>query len=104
MSGAGAIFFTHIPKIGGTRLDRTLFRETVPDADVFQPRGFRDLLTSNRSFAYLPGHRPYGIYRLSTMSEEPRYCTMLRDPVERAISFHCECLWPRGNKKVAESL
>ncbi|MCS3827479.1 hypothetical protein GGP85_002949 [Salinibacter ruber] len=27
---------------------------------------------------------------------------MLRDPVERAISFYYECLWPRGDKKVAD--
>jgi hypothetical protein len=27
---------------------------------------------------------------------------MLRDPVERAISFYYECLWPRDGKKVAD--
>jgi len=50
----------------------------------------------------MPGHLPYGIHRFVSGEGQPRYYTMLRDPVERAISFYYECLWPRGDKKVAD--
>jgi hypothetical protein len=97
----GAIFFTHIPKTGGTTLDRTLFRTGLDREEIRRPRGYRDLLFNQESFRYLPGHHPYGIHRWSSMSDA-RYYTMLRDPVERAISFYYECLWPRDGKKVAD--
>jgi hypothetical protein len=36
------------------------------------------------------------------MSANPVYCTVLRDPVERVISFYYECLWPRPYEKVSQ--
>ena len=98
----GAVFFTHIPKTGGTSLRKTLFQKVFSEKEMYQPRGYRALLFERSSFEYLGGHRPYGVHRLSTESDAPRYYTMLRDPVERAISFYYECLWPRGDKKVAD--
>jgi hypothetical protein len=95
------IFFTHIPKTGGTSLEKTLFRRVLSAEGVYQPKGYWELITDRRSFRYLGGHRPYGMHRLSEVSN-PRYYTVLRDPVERAISFYYECLWPRGDKKVAD--
>jgi len=100
--GREAIFFTHIPKTGGTSLDRTLFRRGVDGEEIRRPKGYRDLLFNRRSFRYLTGHHAYGIHRLSSMPDAPRYYTMIRDPVERAISFYYECLWPRDGKKVAD--
>ncbi len=96
------IFFTHIPKTGGTSLSRTLFRKTFSDEEIYRPKGYWAMLSDQCSFQYLGGHRPYGVHRLSADASIPRYYTMLRDPVERAISFYYECLWPRGGKKVAD--
>lgn len=99
---AETIFFTHLPKTGGTSLEKTLFRKVFSTEEIYQPRGYWAMLSDQRSFRYLGGHRPYGVHLLSTQVSSPRYYTMLRDPVERAISFYYECLWPRGNKKVAD--
>ncbi len=97
-----AVFFTAIPKTGSTSLYETLFREIYPAEEVYRPNGYWSMLFDKHTSRYLGGHWPYGVHRLSARVGTPRYYTMLREPVERAISFYYECLWPRGDKKVAD--
>jgi hypothetical protein len=39
-----------------------------------------------RQFEFLDGHYPYGIHRFGTCSTSPIYLTILREPLDRAIS------------------
>lgn len=96
------VCFTHIPKTAGTSLDQTLFRPIFREEEVWNPKGGRELLFSRRSCAYVPGHNPFGVHRFVSGQKTPLYYTILRNPIERAISFYYECLWPRGEKKVAD--
>lgn len=97
-----AIFFTHIPKTGGSSLQVSLVEANLEAKEIYSPQGYRDLLTNSTSFQCLVGHHPYGIHRFNSATEKPIYFTMLRDPVERVISFYYECLWPRPFEKVSK--
>jgi len=97
-----AVFFTHIPKTGGTSIQESLVEANLSKEEIYTPKGYRDLIRHQDAFRCLAGHHPYGIHQLSSTPTDPVYFTMLRDPIERVISFYYECLWPRPFEKVSQ--
>ena len=88
------VIFLHIPKAAGTTLHRILERQYPPTA-IFSIGS--DAHTSIREFKELPdaqraairlfrGHMPYGLH--SYLPQPATYFTILRDPVERVISYY----------------
>jgi len=92
---APTLLFLHIPKAAGTTLHHVLERRYSRDVsyriDGFRVgqslRALRDLPEEERlALRVVHGHMPYGIHR-----DIPRACTyvtILRDPVERALSHY----------------
>lgn len=88
-----AIIFVHLPKCGGTTLNRIIEWE-YPPWRVFSvdPSFFRwsyhrllqwppDRLARMKVFK---GHMPFGLHKL--LPQQSTYITVLRDPVDRAVS------------------
>jgi Sulfotransferase family len=96
-----ALIFLHIPKTGGTTFSRVLERQYRlaqsfwSDMDRPSFQRFAKLRESERAkirFAY--GHLAFGFHEL--LPRPARYMTLLRDPVERAIShYYFICRTPR---------
>jgi hypothetical protein len=90
---ADTIIFVHLPKCGGTTLNRLIEWEYSP-AKIFSidpsfyKWSYRRLLgTSAARLAHMKiiqGHMPFGIHRL--LPQSATYMTVLRDPVDRGIS------------------
>ncbi len=90
------VIYLHIPKAAGTTLHRIIKRQYPPDAvfevDPGAPDAKEDsihalkaLSDSHRSrIRFLTGHVPFGVHQW--VAEPALYVTLLRDPVERAIS------------------
>lgn len=83
-------FFTHIPKTAGTAVRKKLLYPNIPVDRRKESQGFRHLLTTNWSGCkWLEGHFPYGVHRyMRGLDGIPVYFTMLRDPIEQAISYY----------------
>ena len=88
MDTTDTIFFTHIPRTAGTSVRRAVITPHVSDDQVRRPRGLTNLLADWSSFRFMRGHYPYGMHKLATVQGAPRYFVMLREPVERALSFY----------------
>jgi len=98
-----AILFTHIPKTAGSSLHHSLFGENIPNKQARQSRGLKDLITERSTFQYLHGHYPYGVHKIAPVTSS-RYFVVLRDPVERALSFYHDVLYKRGRVNTHPSL
>ena len=89
------LIFLHIPKAGGTTLNRiisrqyksnTIFEIGARPYENFQK--FEQLSNVKRDeIKYLHGHVPFGLFDKS-LPVPPNYITMLRDPVDRIISHY----------------
>ena len=82
------VIFTHIPKVAGTSLVRKLVLPNYPRDLIKSYKGELDLLRSRGRYQVLVGHSVYGIQHLVT--GPVKMFTMLRDPIERAISHYYE--------------
>lgn len=83
-------FFTHIPKTAGTAVRKQLLYPNIPVNRRGESRGYWELLRKEWSDCWwLEGHFPYGIHRyMRGLPGKPIYFTMLRDPLEQAISYY----------------
>ena len=84
----GTLVFTHIPKTAGTSLKKSAIFPNVERGDVYWSLGIRKLLRDRGNGApVVLGHVPYGVHRF--LKRPPyHYVTVLRDPVDRAVSFY----------------
>lgn len=88
------VIFLHIPKAAGTTLHRVLERQYSPAA-IFSIgsdahasiREFKELPDAQRAAIRLfRGHMPYGLH--SYLPQPATYFTILREPIERVISYY----------------
>ena len=90
---ARAVIFLHIPKTAGLTL-RSIIRAQYPGQSIFD---IDDVTTNVADFERLPeekrallrcvmGHVQFGVH--SFLPQPSTYITMLREPVERAISYY----------------
>jgi Galactose-3-O-sulfotransferase len=106
------IIFLHMPRSGGTTLNRLIEWEYGP-MSVFavDPHFYRwsyNTLTRSRAFDIphlkaLQGHMPFGVHAL--LNTPATYITMLRDPIDRVISeyyfrLHHPRRHPREHREV----
>jgi hypothetical protein len=88
------LLFLHIPKAAGTTLARIAERHIPPrkqyrlgaNAQAAIERFNRMDEKERKRFRYIAGHFPYGVHE--QVPGPSAYLTMLRDPVERVISFY----------------
>src|SRR4051794_29871070 len=84
----GQVFFLHIPKTAGISLNHLIESHFDRDA-IFPTYATNDLLLLTKStlepYRYFRGHIAYGILR-RLLHRPPVSITMLRDPVDRALS------------------
>lgn len=90
------IVFMHIPKNGGTTLD-SILDKNFDKQDIFNVKvinnnelNISDLLKLGKEeldkIKLLKGHVPFGIH--NKLNKDYKYITLLRNPVERIISFY----------------
>jgi hypothetical protein len=91
------VIFLHIPKTAGTTLRRIIDKQYRPreiystDPTPLQPgvslKAFKQLSTAERAqIRLLRGHLPFGVHTF--VPEPSTYFTVLRDPVERVLSYY----------------
>ncbi len=87
------LVFLHIPKAAGTTLESVILRQYRG----YHAKRFTGLWSEEQEFEALPpperakfdlcvGHHHFGIHRL--LSAPATYLTMLRDPVDRVVSYY----------------
>ena len=89
----GAVIFLHIPKTAGTTLHRIIDQQYRPDENHFIDRHdvgieeFKALSVERRAqIRMLRGHIPFGLHLHIPVAST--YFTVLREPVERIISYY----------------
>ena len=91
--------FLHIPKTGGKSLYPWMRANAARKfAYLDEKNGVRNMVKASKGADVLAGHVPFGVHCRTGLlgdGETARYCTVLRDPVERAIS---EYWWARGKQ------
>ncbi len=77
------IIFIHIPKAAGSSLIESLI---APNVDDLRHVGNLRSYLKNRDADGVRGHNPYGFHYFTR--RPVKYITVLRDPVERAVSWY----------------
>ncbi len=81
------IVFTHIPKTAGSFFQKKFIEANVPSNKCYTTAGLRQFIRqSSDGYRLFHGHIPYGVHLLTPRSI--RYITLLREPIDRAISFY----------------
>lgn len=88
------VVFYHIPKSAGTTLNSVLQKNYPPENLVECGINTQEFMADLRTWPperlaqirLLQGHFPFGIHEL--LPGRPQYFTILRDPVERVISYY----------------
>ncbi len=86
------VIFLHIQKTAGTTLHRILDRQYPPGQDFFIKTAndypiFQTFSINQRGqYRLIRGHMNFGIHKL--LPNAATYFTILRDPIERAISYY----------------
>jgi hypothetical protein len=111
-AGRGSWLFVHVPKCGGTSVLQTI-RETTPQPsglelngdDLFEKKAILDLYAERLAFARVVyGHRVFAELR-QFMPQPVRMVTVLRHPIDRAISHYNFILTrPRDRQRVHGAL
>jgi hypothetical protein len=86
------LIFLHIPKTGGLTLYKILEQHYAPaqriTLDTPKIPRFKILPTAQREqYRLIQGHLYFGLHRF--VPRRSTYITLLRHPVERALSFYC---------------
>jgi hypothetical protein len=82
------IIFIHIRKTAGTALRKVLLEPNFSKQDTYDVCGLKKLIRDQTSKLLLQGHTSYGLHVLLRNVKNPCYLTLIRDPVERAISYY----------------
>jgi hypothetical protein len=83
------LFFTHIPKTAGTSFKKSLVLPNIAREKILDFKGVRALIRDRRkTFDFLDGHYPYGVHRFVPCPTPAIYATILREPLDRAISHY----------------
>ncbi|WP_428246378.1 hypothetical protein [Ferrovibrio sp.] len=88
------LLLCHIPKTAGTSLRRLAERFSPDAAFVYEPvlalgapdLDFAKAFRARPAPSLLMGHFSYGVHRL--LGLEPRYATVLREPIARVVSLY----------------
>lgn len=85
------LIFLHIPKTGGSTLNKILEQQYARSASLIlhQPKidSFRTLSDAERSkYRLIQGHMYFGLHRV--IPNPSSYITFLRRPIERVVSFY----------------
>jgi hypothetical protein len=87
MTAPVSIIFTHIPKTAGRSFITNIVKDNFSANEIHEFRGLKDLITAQfRPHRIFLGHTQYGVHTL--INGPSQYVTMLRDPVNRAVSYY----------------
>ena len=95
------LIFTHIPKCAGSTF-REHLRSEYGDGllSPYHEPGRSEFMAAERGsleqYTFLSSHDPYGIH--SKFNRRPVYFTIVRDPVERIVSFYYYLVTNSSNK------